>query len=93
MDIKEIAIQFHYKGEVMTFNCKPDEIIKDICKKISEYFETDFEKLGFLLNGILLKKEALDKPIRSFVSSINPDSLGMIAVKFTTVINKNNKAP
>jgi len=93
MDIKEIAIQFNYDGEDMTFNCKPDEKIKNICKKISEHFDIDFGKLGFLLNGILLKKEDFDKPIKSFVSSFNPLSLGMLVVKFTTLINESNKAP
>ena len=56
MSIKDITIQATYGNIKKTFNCKPEEITKNVFKKISEQFKIPFDKHNFFLNKTIQKK-------------------------------------
>ena len=72
MSYKEIEINFSYESQpIITFKCKPNEIISQVCQAFASKIDINFNSLLFLLDGKSLEKADFDEPITKFIRNEN----------------------
>ena len=92
--VEEIKVKLTYDfQEDYTFICKKDVTIGELCEKLSNEHEIDFDQVYILMNGSYLDQTHFDDPIGNYINSMNSDTLTILIYKNTTVVPKNYHLP
>jgi hypothetical protein len=66
--VEEIKVKLTYDfQEDYTFICKKDVTIGEICEKLSNEHEIDFDQVYILMNGSYLDQTHFDDPIGNYI--------------------------